>query len=313
MYWEQGKDPQQLAADRLSVMSVCGNAVLAAFKFFAGTAGGSQAMVADAAHSLTDLVSTGIAWLGVRAGRRPADADHPYGHERLECVAALILSVVLAAAGAGIAWPALTRLLAGQVAGQPGAIALAAAGASVLVKEWMFRVTKREARKMGSPAFLADAWHHRSDAFSSVGALIGVGGSMLGISVLDSIAGLVICGFVLKAAWDVAADALRRMLDVSCGEAYEARLAAHVGAQPGVERIDLLRTRLFGCRVCVELEIGIAEVCSFAAAHAIQEQVHGSVEAAFPDVKHVCVHANPVPDTISSGGCADGTLNSGPC
>lgn len=285
------------AAARLTFVSAAGNGALSAFKLFAGLAGNSAAMVADAVHSLSDLVSTFIAWFGVRAAHVPPDAEHPFGHERFENVAALLLGAVLAAAGVGIAWTPLEKLLDGTAA--PGAgpepVALAAAGASILVKEWMFRYARQVALRIQSQAFLADAWHHRSDALSSVGSLIGIGAGMMGFRALDSLAGIVISAFILKAAWDVVRDALAGMLDCSRGAAYEQALSDHIAAQPGVGHVDRLRTRQFGSRTFVELEIGIAAARSFAEAHAITEQVHASVEAAFPDVRHVMVHANPLP------------------
>lgn len=283
-------------ANRLSAVSVGGNAGLAAFKLFAGLWGNSAAMVADAAHSFSDLITTFIAWIGVHAAQKPADAGHPYGHERFESAAALLLSAVLAAAGIGIAWEPLQELATGSFAklATPEPVALAAAAASIVVKEWMFRYTKRHAERIGSPAFLADAWHHRSDALSSVGSLAGIAGSMAGLAFADSLAGVIISIFVLKAAWDVGQQALSQMLDASCGAAYEQRLADHVAQIPGVEGIDVLRTRRAGSRAFVELEIGVAAERTFAEAHDISELVHASVEETFSEVKHAAVHVSPV-------------------
>lgn len=152
---------------------------------------------------------------------------------------------------------------------------------------------------MRSPTFWADAWHHRSDAFSSVGALVGALGSMLGFVWFDALAGVVISFFVLKTAWAVLRSAGAGLMDCSVGDALEQRLLDHVAGLPGVGSVDCLRTRLAGSRVFVELEVGIAASCTFSAAHAISEHVHASLEKTFPEIKHVAVHANPIGPQIS--------------
>ncbi|MFG6368100.1 MAG: cation diffusion facilitator family transporter [Lachnospiraceae bacterium] len=140
--------------------------------------------------------------------------------------------------------------------------------------------------------FMADAWHHRSDAFSSVGSLIGIGGAMLGFPVLDAVASVVICLFILKVAFDILLDAVKKILDTSCGEAYEKELSEYILNQNGICGIDVLRTRMFGNKVYVDLEISVDANKTFREAHAIAESVHSNVEKDFPDTKHIMIHVN---------------------
>lgn len=282
-------------ADRVCIISIAVNLLLAAFKLFAGLWARSGAMVSDAVHSASDVLSTLVVMLGVRLGGREADRDHPYGHERFECVAALLLAVLLGAVGLGIGWAGVHKLLPGarQALSPPGALALAAAVVSVAVREAMYWYTRAAARRLGSSALMADAWHHRSDALSSVGSFAGILGARLGAPILDPIAGLVICLFILKAAVDIFRDAVSRMTDRACGGETEAALRAAVLAQPGVLGVDSLHTRLFGDRIYLDVEIRADGQQSLTQAHAVAQRVHDALETAFPQVKHCMVHVNP--------------------
>ncbi len=284
---------------RLSLVSVLGNAVLSGFKLFAGVVGHSGAMISDAIHSFSDVLTTLIAWLGVRFSQKEADESHPYGHERLECVAALVLGIVLLFTGLGVGKAGVETILAGnyQNLEAPGAIALLAAILSIGGKEWMYWYTRYHAKRIRSQAFLADAWHHRSDAFSSVGSLVGIGGAMLGFPVLDSLASVVICLFIVKVAYDITRDALVKMLDTSWDKAEEEAIRQYVSSMDQVERVDRLRTRMFGSRVYVDLEIAVNGDKSLREAHGVAERVHRQVEEQFQDVKHIMVHVNPAPQT----------------
>lgn len=293
---EKDTKPDETAVIRkLSLVGIIGNVFLSAFKFVAGIMGNSSAMVSDAVHSLSDVFATFIAFLGVRFGRREADASHPYGHERIESLAAVVLGLILLVTGVGIGWVGLEKILAGNYESLPipGMIALIAAIVSIAVKEGMFWYTRHWARVIRSSAFEADAWHHRSDAMSSIGALVGVGGSMLGYPVLDPIASVVICLFILKQGISIIYDALKKMLDTSCGEQFEKEVRQLVDAEDQVERIDMLRTRMFGDKVYIDMEIAIDGSMQLTDTHAIAERVHDDIEHAFPEVKHVMIHVNP--------------------
>ena len=224
---------------------------------------------------------------------------YPYGHERLECVSALVLGIVLLFTGLGVGKAGVETILAGnyQNLEAPGAIALLAAILSIGGKEWMYWYTRYHAKRIRSQAFLADAWHHRSDAFSSVGSLVGIGGAMLGFPVLDSLASVVICLFIVKVAYDITRDALVKMLDTSWDKAEEEAIRQYVSSMDQVERVDRLRTRMFGSRVYVDLEIAVNGDKSLREAHGVAERVHRQVEEQFQDVKHIMVHVNPAPQT----------------
>lgn len=283
--------------DRLSRVGIFGNILLAAFKLFAGIFGKSGAMVSDAVHSLSDVFATLIAWIGVRLSRRAEDAEHPYGHERLECVASLLLGLILAGTGIGIGWSGIRKLSGeGGSIEIPTLLPLSAAVISIVVKEGMYQYTMHYAKALDSAAFKADAWHHRSDAISSVGSFIGIGLAKLGLPFMDPVASIIICLLILKVAFDISRDAVYKMLDTSCDNAFEQRLRTFIGSQDGVGRIDLLRTRQFGNRIYVDLEIAVKPDISLRDAHGIAERVHSAVEQEFPNVKHVMIHVNPEED-----------------
>ena len=285
---------ERTIVNRLSRVGILGNVLLAAFKFLAGIFGKSGAMVSDAVHSLSDVFATLIAWIGVRLSKQAEDAEHPYGHERLECVASLLLGLILAGTGIGIGWGGIRKLFWEQDSIEvPTLLPLIAAVVSIVVKEGMYQYTMHYARKLDSAAFKADAWHHRSDAISSVGSFIGIGMAKLGLPFMDPVASLVICVLILKVAFDISRDAVYKMLDTSCGNAFEQRLRAFIGAQDGVRKIDLLRTRQFGNKIYVDLEIAVRPDISLRDAHGIAERVHSAVEKEFPNVKHVMIHVNP--------------------
>lgn len=276
-----------------TLVGVIGNIALSAFKLTAGIAGHSAAMVSDAIHSLSDVLATAIAFTGVKLAETEPDEDHPYGHERFEQVASLILSGILLATGIGIGYSGIIHI-SDSSSSIPGTIALAAAIVSIAVKEAMFWYTRHCAKKINSSAFMADAWHHRSDAMSSVGALFGILAARLGYPVFDSIASVVICLFIIKVSVDIFREALSKMTDKSCSREFEDELKEFICTHNGVESIDLLKTRKFGEKVYVDLEIGIDGEMKLIDAHSISAQVHAAVENRFPEIKHIMIHMNPV-------------------
>ena len=283
----------------LSLVSLLGNAALSGFKLFAGLFGHSGAMISDAIHSFSDVFTTLVAWIGVKVSKKAADADPPYGHERMECIAALVLGLILLATGIGIGKTGVENIISGRYEALPipGTIALLAALISIIGKEMMYWYTRYYAKLINSAAFMADAWHHRSDALSSVGSFIGIGGAMLGFPVMDSVASIVICLFILKVAYDILKNALENMLDTSCDKEYEKKLSDFILCHEGVLNVDLLNTRKFGNKVYVDLEIAVDGNSSLKDAHAIAEKVHDGVEREFFDVKHIMIHVNPAQET----------------
>ena len=280
---------------RITLVGVLGNVILTAFKLFAGICGRSGAMVSDAVHSLSDVFATFIAFLGTIMAKRPADEQHPYGHERLECIASVMLGLILLATGIGIGKTGLQIILSGhyETLTAPGTIALVAAIVSIITKEGMFRYTKHYAAILKSSAFMADAYHHRSDALSSIGSLIGIGGAMLGFPVLDSVASVIICFFIIKVAYSIIKDAIQNMMDESCGEDYDKNLKDFIEDQDGVEGVDSVQSRRFGNKVYVDLEIRVDGSKTVSEGHEIAENVHDMVEKSFPEIKHIMVHVNP--------------------
>ena len=283
------KQKQENLAMRVSAVTILGNLILTVFKLAAGILAHSGAMISDAVHSASDVLSTFVVIAGVKLSGKESDKEHPYGHERFECVAAVILSVMLAITGAGIGWAGIQTIL-GDAAELviPGRRALVAAVISIVSKEAMYA-----AKKLDSSALMADAWHHRSDALSSVGSFVGILGARLGIPVLDPVASVVICIFILKAAVDIFRDAISKMLDTSCPEEVENEMREVVQTQEGVLGVDRLQTRLFGDRVYVELDIAADANATLTKAHDVAVRVHDAIEKTFPKVKHCMVHVNP--------------------
>ncbi|MBQ3285154.1 MAG: cation transporter [Ruminococcus sp.] len=282
-------------AVKVSVVSIVGNIALSLLKLLAGIFAHSGAMISDAVHSASDVFSSIVVIIGVKLSARDSDDDHPYGHERLECVAAIILAMVLLVTGLFIGYKAVVNIVSGDYENLavPGVLAIVAAVVSIVVKEAMYRYTKHYAKKLDSGALMADAWHHRSDALSSVGALIGVVGARMGFPVLDSVASLVICVFIAKAAFDIFKDAVDKMVDHSCDKETEDELWECVMNQDGVIGVDLLNTRLFGNKIYVDIEIAVDGDLTLREGHAIAERVHSTIERNFPKVKHIMVHVNP--------------------
>lgn len=291
---EKSASAEKLAM-KVSVVSIIVNLLLSLIKLLAGIFAKSGAMVSDAVHSASDVFSTFVVMIGISlAGKKP-DKEHPYGHERLECVAAIILAVVLAATGIGIGIEGIKKIVepSAHPIDTPEIPALIAAVVSVLVKEAMFRYTKHAAKKVNSGALMADAWHHRSDALSSVGAFAGILGARLGYPVLDPLASVVICAFIEKAALEIFRDAVDKMVDKSCPEETVDAMRKVILKTDGVIGIDDIKTRLFGSKIYVEVEILMAASNTLVEAHDTAELVHDSIEKKFPDVKHCTVHVNP--------------------
>ena len=286
---------QEHIAMRVSYISILGNVLLSVFKLMAGIFAHSGAMITDAVHSASDVFSTFVVMIGIKISARASDKEHPYGHERMECVAAIVLATILCITGLGIGKNAIAKLQDGNDAGMviPGILALVAAIVSIVVKEAMFWYTRGAARKIDSGALMADAWHHRSDALSSVGALVGILFARNGYPMMDAVASLIICVFIVKASYDIFKDAVDKMVDKACDEETERELRKFVEAQPGVLGVDLLQTRVFGNKIYVDLEICADENSTLKESHQVAEQVHDKLEIQFPKVKHIMIHVNP--------------------
>lgn len=282
---------------KVSVITICVNVLLTGFKLAAGFIGNSAAMISDAVHSASDVISTVVVIVGAVISSKPTDSRHQYGHERLECVASVILAVLLFATGVFIGYDGISKLISGSYREitPPGNIALIAAAVSIAVKELMFWFTYVNSKKTGSLSLKADAWHHRSDALSSIGSLLGIGATLLfSMPVFDVVASLVICLFIFKVAIGIFLEAVNKMVDKSCPEDVEKKMNDIILAIDGVLKVDELKTRMFGNKIYVDVEIGVLEDLPLKYAHAIAENAHSAIEAFDERVKHCMVHVNPV-------------------
>ena len=293
---EQQIQTAEQTAMRVSAVSIIGNIILSLFKLIAGIVAHSGAMISDAVHSASDVFSSIVVIIGVKLSAKASDKEHPYGHERMECVAAVILAGILLATGLGIGLEAVKNIVSRdyQSLVVPGILAEIAAIVSIVSKEAMYQYTRWNAKKIDSSALMADAWHHRSDALSSVGALLGIFGARMGYPVLDPVASLIICVFIAKAATQIFLDATNKMVDHACEPELEQKMRTCIEQQPGVLRLDVLRTREFGNKIYVDVEIAADAQETLEKAHETAQIVHNAIETNFPKVKHIMVHVNPM-------------------
>lgn len=282
-------------AYRVSIISILVNIILFIFKFVAGIIAHSSAMISDAIHSMSDIISTIVVIIGVKLSHKEADREHPYGHEKIECLAGLILAVILFITGFSIGYQGILTIIEKtyEQVPVPGILALIAAIVSIITKEAMYWYTRYHAKKINSNALMADAWHHRSDSLSSIGSFIGIFASRLGFPIFDSLVCIIICLFILKAAIDIFKDAMDRLVDKSCDKETEDKIKNIVLENDQVLEIDSIMTRLFGNKVYVDIEIQVDGNKSLLEAHEVAEQVHNEVENKFPFIKHCMIHVNP--------------------
>lgn len=282
-------------ANRVSVVSIIVNTVLSLFKLIVGIFAHSGALISDSIHSASDVLSTFAVIAGVNIAAKDSDKAHQYGHERMENIFSIILAILLFATGLGIGFTAVKAIAVKnfEEIEIPGAIALVAAFVSIAVKEWMYHYTMHTAKKIKSTALKADAWHHRSDALSSVGSFAGILGARMGLPICDPIASLVICAFIAKAAWDIFYEAVNGLVDHSADDETCTELRRLISEQDGVLCVDDLKTRMFGSKLYVDVEIGADGNQTLRQAHEIAQCVHDIIEKRFENVKHCMVHVNP--------------------
>lgn len=282
-------------ANRVSVVSIIINIVLSLLKLIVGIFAHSSALISDSIHSASDVLSTFAVIAGVNIAAKDSDKAHQYGHERMENIFSIILAILLFATGIGIGFTAVKVIVVKnfEEIEIPGVIALVAAFVSIAVKEWMYHYTMHTAKKIKSTALKADAWHHRSDALSSVGSFAGILGARMGLPICDPIASLIICAFIAKAAWDIFYEAVNGLVDHSADDETCTELRRIISEQNGVLCIDDLKTRMFGSKLYVDVEIGADGNQTLRQAHEIAQRVHDIIEKQFENVKHCMVHVNP--------------------
>lgn len=286
-------------AIKVSVISIILNCLLTLIKFISGVISKSSAMISDSVHSLSDVLSTFVVIIGVKISNKKADSDHPYGHERIECVSAIILSGMLFIIGALIGINGIKNVTNSSNLVMPGVLALIASIISIISKEAMYQYTIRVSKKINSAALKADAWHHRSDALSSVGSFIGILGARIKFPILDPIASIIICLLIIKVAYDIFKDSIYKLIDASCDDETINKIKDVILEQEGVIQLDSLKTRVFGSRIYADIEISAYGKQSLEDAHDIAERIHDEVEKKIPMIKHCMVHVNPYKDNKS--------------
>lgn len=282
-------------AMRVSIISIIINLFLASLKLFAGIFGNSKALIADAIHSASDVFTTVIVIVSLFVSSKSPDKEHQYGHQKYESLATLILGGLLGYVGIKIGIDGISSIIEKSYLDitAPTLITAIAAVVSIAVKEIMFHATMRVAKKEHSSALKADAWHHRSDALSSIGSLIGVVFAMCGFPIMDAIASVIICIFILKTSIDIIIESVKSLTDSACDQKTIKRLRKIILSVDGVSGIDLLKTRVFGSGFYVDVEISVDAKLSLEDAHSIAEKVHDKIEEKIPEVLHCMVHMNP--------------------
>ena len=280
-------------AIKVSIISIILNCLLTLIKFISGVISKSSAMISDSVHSLSDVLSTFVVIIGVKISNKKADSDHPYGHERIECVSAIILSGMLFIIGALIGINGIKNVTNSSNLVMPGVLALIASIISIISKEAMYQYTIRVSKKINSAALKADAWHHRSDALSSIGSFIGILGSRLGFKIFDPLASVIISLCIIKVSIDIFKDAIDKMVDKSCDKEVIDKVISVIEKNESVKNIDDIKTRQFGNKAYVDVEISVDENLLLKDAHKVAEEIHDSVENEINVVKHCMVHVNP--------------------
>lgn len=285
---------------RVTIAGSIINILLLAFKFAAGILGHSAAMIADAIHSLTDFVTDAIVLVFVRLGSKPTDHDHDYGHGKYETLASAIIGVSLLVVGMMICYSGVTKTyhaMCGEPLQQPGFIALAAAVASVVLKEWAYRFTVRVGRRCHSEAVVANAWHHRSDALSSVGTTVGIGGAIIlgeKWAVLDPLTAIVVSFFIMKAAWSVLSKAVDELTDGSLPKETEDEIEKIVSEDNEVSVVHNLCTRRIGDRIAIEMHVRMPGETSLYVAHRHATEIEQRLKQRFGADTHISIHLEPV-------------------
>ena len=281
------------ALSRVTLLAALANLLLVVVKGGAGLLGGSSVLIADAVHSLSDLATDLVALFGLRVASKPPDEDHPYGHGRYETLGTVLIGVILLGAAAGIAWEASSRFGQSVV---PAGITLWVAGFSIVIKEGLFRITIRAGRRHDSPLVIANAWHQRSDALSSVAALAGIAGARMGFPILDPAAAVVVAALIAGTALSLLVGAIREITDTALQREMLHELGAGIRRLPGVVNLHQLRARRMGPRVLVDLHVQVDAATTVSDGHQVAERVRQFVFQEQGGVSEVLVHIDPESD-----------------
>jgi len=279
-------------AEKYAKIGVVSNVVLTLMKAVAGVLGGSQAMIAEAMHSAADFIATVIVYISLKIAKKPADKNHPFGYGKAEVVSSAVVGVMLIGAGVLVLKTAFDTIMVGA-AHKPGMIALYASIISMVVKEFLYRVTYKAAVKINSPSTMANAMDHRSDVFATLATFIGIGGAILGYPIMDPIAGAVVALFILKMGWDIIVDAVNQIMDKSPGDEMVLKLKDIILNTPGVQDAHDIRVRQSGPFYLVSFDICVDCSMNLTDAHRICEEARGNIFNEMDQIYEVRVHIDP--------------------
>ena len=293
---QEHRDQRQQASSRAAWIGALVNVVLSAVKIIAGIVGHSQALIVDGIHSVSDLLTDILVVVAGRHAAHGPDEDHPYGHGRFETAATLALGAFLVLVAGGIMWDAVERLWRNEEMGRPETIALWAAMLSIAAKEGLYWYTLAVARRIKSDMLRANAWHHRSDAVSSVVVLIGIGGAMAGFLWLDLVAALVVGFMVAKIGWDLGWGAMRELVDESLEEDKVEKIRQVIRSIDGVSSLHMLRTRRQGHEAMADVHVQVDPRISVSEGHMVAIAVEDSIKSEIEEIADVTVHIDPEDD-----------------
>ena len=285
---------------RVTLAGSAVNVVLLVFKFIAGFLGGSAAMIADAVHSLSDFITDVIVLLFVRLSSKPEDSDHDYGHGKYETLATSLIGLALLCVGVMIMYNGVRSIVSavmGNPLPQPGMIALAAALVSIALKEWAYRFTAKVGRECESQAVVANAWHHRSDALSSIGTAVGIGGAILlgeKWAVLDPIAAVVVSVFIIRTAWQLTKQSAGELLEQSLPAEMEREIETIVASEPMASEVHHLRTRRIGSHIAIEMHLRMPGNITLYESHLHATNIEQELRKRFGASTHIGLHVEPL-------------------
>ena len=280
-------------ANKVTLQAIGWNIFLAFIKIIAGILGKSSVMIADGLHSASDIITSMGVLIGNYISSKPFDKEHNYGHEKAETLVSFLLSIILVGVALSIGYEASKSLFNIEGIAIPTLLPLVVSIISILIKEYQYRITIRIAKKVNSPALKADAWHHRSDALSSIAAFVGIGGAMLGFKILEPLASIVVALFVCKVGYDILKNAVNELMDVSIDETYENEIKKIAKLTEGVMNLGSLRTRKHGASAYVDLVICVDGKLTVTSGHDIATNLEKKIQNDINIVKGITVHVEP--------------------
>lgn len=277
---------------KASWIGIIGNILLTSLKAIIGFLAGSTAMIADALHSGSDIIATAIVLHGIKIAHQPPDERHHYGHAKAESIVAKIIAIILILTAAGIGISAYKTLKSSDLK-PPGSIAIYAALLSIAIKEWMYRYTVNIGNRIQSQALVADAWHHRTDAFSSIAALIGITGAVLGFPILDPLAGMAVALMIMKAALSIYWDAISELMDTAPSQEIIHEIERISLGVEGIKSVHEIKARKHGSQIYVDMKICVDRYITVEKGHDLASIAKHNIISSIQNIKDVLIHVNP--------------------